>query len=103
MKIKVMEYRHHSLCCSACGAVTPAHWPADVARTSFGRRAQVVVGYLTGRLGAGHHDVVEAMVVLYGLRLSAGCVSAIQRQVSAALGAPVEQARRFVCRKKAIC
>ena len=74
---------------------------AGVERTNFGSRAQAIVGYLTGRLSASHRDVVEAMAVLYGLRLSTGSVSAIQRQVSAALGAPVEQARRFVCRQKA--
>jgi transposase len=41
------------------------------------------------------------MAVLYGLRLSAGSVSAIQRQVSAAPTAPVDEARRFVCQQKA--
>lgn len=99
--VEVTEYRRHSLCCSACGAVTQAQWPAGVARTSFGPRAQAIVGYLTGRLSASHRDVVEAMAVLYGLRMSAGSVSAIQRQVSAAPGVPVEQARRFVCQQKA--
>src|SRR5215213_9815247 len=101
VKVEVTEYRRHSLCCSACGAVTQANWPAGVARTSFGPRAQAIIGYLTGRLSASHRDVVEATAVLYGLRLSTGSVSAIQRQVSAALGAPVDGARRFVCRQKA--
>ena len=101
VRVEVTEYRRHSLCCSACGAVTRADWPAGVARTSFGSRAQAIIGYLTGRLSASHRDVVEAMAVLYGLPLSTGSVAAIQRQVSAALGAPVEQARHFVCRQKA--
>jgi transposase len=101
VRVEVTEYRRHSLGCSTCGAVTQAHWPADVARTSFGPRAQAIVGYLTGRLSASHRDVVEAMAVLYGLCLSTGSVSAIQRQVSVALTAPVDEARRFVCRQKA--
>ncbi len=101
VRVEVTEYRRHSLCCSTCGAVTEANWPADVARTSFGPRAQAIVGYLTGRLKASHRDVVEAMAVLYELRMSTGSVSAIQRQVSAALTAPVDEARRFVCQQKA--
>ena len=64
VRVEVTEYRRHSLCCSTCGAVTEANWPADVARTSFGPRAQAIVGYLTGRLKASHRDVVEAMAVL---------------------------------------
>jgi transposase len=58
-----------------------------------------VVGYLTGRLGASHRDVAEATAVLYGLRVSTGSVSAIQRQVSYALAAPAEEAARFVRRQ----
>jgi transposase len=85
VRAEVTEYRLHTLRCSACGARTRAEWPAEVARGAFGPRAQAVVGYLTGRLGASHRDVVEAMAVLYGLRLSTGSVSSIQRQVSHAL------------------
>lgn len=90
VKVEVTEYRRHSLSCGGCGAVTPAGWPAGVARTSFGPRAQAVVAYLTGCLGTSHRDVVEAMKVLYGLEVCTGSVSAIQRQVSAALAVPVE-------------
>jgi transposase len=101
VRVEVTEYRRHSLRCATCGAVTQANWPVGVARTSFGPRAQAIVGYLTGRLSASHRDVVEAMAVLYGLRIATGSVSAIQRQVSAALTAPVDEAQRFVCRQKA--
>ncbi len=101
VKVEVTEYRRHSLSCTRCGAVTQADWPQGVARTSFGPRAQAIVGYLTGRLGASHRDVVEAMEVLYGLEVCTGSVSSIQQQISAALEASVEEARRFVCRQKA--
>jgi transposase len=92
---EVTEYRRHALRCAACGALTRADWPAGVTGTSFGPRAQAVVGYLTGRLGASHRDVTEAMSVLYGLTLATGSVSAIQRQVSHALAAPAAEAGRF--------
>lgn len=96
VQAEVTEYRRHALRCRWCGAVTRADWPAGVARTSFGPRAQAVVAYLTGRLGASHRDVAEAMAVLYGLTLGTGSVSAIQRQVSEALREPVDEATRFV-------
>ena len=96
VRAEVTEYRRHALRCRRCGAVTRAAWPAGVARTSFGPRAQAVVAYLTGRLGTSHRDVAEALAVLYGLQISTGSVSAIQRQVSAALSALVDEATRFV-------
>jgi transposase len=96
VRAEVTEYRRHALRCRGCGVLTRAAWPAGVPGTSFGPRAQAVVGYLTGRLGASHRDVVEAMSVLYGLSMSTGCVSSIQRQVSEALCEPAEAARNFV-------
>jgi len=67
---------------------------------SFGSRTQAVIAYLTGRLGASHRDVTEAMSVLYGLSLSTGSVSSIQRQVSEALRGPVEEASHFIRQQK---
>ncbi|HEX8096678.1 MAG TPA: IS66 family transposase [Pyrinomonadaceae bacterium] len=95
VRAEVTEYRRHGLRCAACGALTHAAWPAGVTGTSFGARAQAVVGYLTGRLGASHRDVTEVMSVVYGLGMSTGSVSSIQRQVSAALAAPAAEAARF--------
>ena len=100
VRAEVTEYRRHSLRCGQCGVVTRADWPAGVARTSFGPRAQAVVGYLTGRLGASHRDVTEAMAVLYGLEVGTGSVSAIQRRVSEALSGPVEEAYHFTRQQK---
>jgi transposase len=96
MRAEVTEYRCHTLRCRSCGRLTSADWPTGVRQTSFGPRAQAVVAYLTGRLGASHRDVVEAMAVLYGLRMSTGSVSALQRRVSHALAAPAAEAARFV-------
>lgn len=99
VKAEVTEYRRHALRCRSCGVLTRAAWLADMPSGDFGPRARAVVGYLTGRLGASHRDVTEAMAVLYGLSVSTGSVSAIQRQVSQALAAPVEQALGFVRRQ----
>jgi transposase len=96
VRAEVTEYRRHTLRCAHCGIDNHAAWPAEMTRGAFGPRAQAVVGYLTGRLGASHRDVVEAMAVLYGLEIGAGSIAALQRRVSEALREPVGQAARFV-------
>jgi transposase len=99
MKAEVTEYRRHTLVCQACGAPNQAPWPKEAAAGSFGPRAQAAVGYLTGRLGLSHRDVVEAMTTLHGLEIGLGSVAALQNQVSKALEGPVETACKFVQRQ----
>jgi len=96
VKAEVTEYRQHTLDCPHCGAQTRAAWPEEMLSGCFGPRAQAVVGYLTGRLGLSHRDVVEAMETLHGLGLGLGSISAIQQQVSEALEQPVMTARQYV-------
>ena len=79
VKAEVTGYRRHALRRRGCGTLTPADWPVEMPPGAFGPRAQAVVGYLTGRPGASHRDVTEAMSVLYGLPPSTGSVSAMQR------------------------
>ena len=93
---EVIEYRRHTLDCQTCGVKTAAEWSAEVPDGRFGARLQATMAYLTGRLSLSHRDCVEALSVLHGARLSLGSVSALQRQVSEALAAPVETAREFV-------
>ena len=76
---EVTEYRQHTLPCVACGAQTAAAWPTQVPVGSFGPRVQAVVGYLTGRLGLSHRDVIETLEALHGLELGLGTVAAIQQ------------------------
>jgi transposase len=66
---------------------------------SFGPRTQAIVAYLRGRLHASHRDIVEAMEVLHGLKLSLGSVLALQRQVSRALAGPVQTAQGYAQRQ----
>jgi transposase len=101
VKIEVTEYRRHSLACRSCGVVTQAEWPIEMPGGAFGPRVQAITAYLTGRLGANHRDVVEALKVLYGLEIGTGSISTMQRQVSHALAVPVGEALHFVQQQKA--
>jgi transposase len=94
--VEVTEYRRHTLGCETCGVKTEAKWGEEVPAGSFGARLQATIAYFTGGLGLSHRDCVEALSVLHGASVSLGSVSALQRQVSHALAAPVETAREFV-------
>jgi len=96
---EVIEYQRHTLGCAICGVKTAAEWSVEVPDGSFGARLQATIAYFTGRLGLSQRDCVEALSVLHGASLSLGSVSALQRQVSEALAAPVETAREFVRRQ----
>jgi hypothetical protein len=96
VKAEVTEYRQHTLHCLHCGVQTRVEWPEELPSGSFGPRAQAVVGYLTGRHGLSHREVVEAMETLHGLSLGLGTVAAIQQQVSNALEQPVKTAEQYV-------
>jgi len=98
----VTEYRRHTLCCPACGERTAAAWPEGMPAGCFGPRAQATVGYLTGRLNVSQREVAEVLGVLFGLDLSLGSVSALARQVSAAVAAPVAEARAYVQAQPAV-
>ena len=100
-KAIITEYRRHRLQCPHCGATTEADWPAEMPSGSFGPRAEAMVAFLTGRLGASHRDVVEAVETMYGLNMGLGTVAAIQRRVSAALTRPAEAAQQDVRRQAA--
>ncbi|MGB8647798.1 MAG: IS66 family transposase [Anaerolineae bacterium] len=97
----VTEYRRHTLTCLACGAKTPAEWPADVPAGSCGPRLQATIGYLSGRLGLSQRDIEEALDTLFHTDLSLGSVSAQEVAVSAALAQPVTDAQTYAQRQPA--
>ncbi len=92
---EVTEYQQHTLTCMGCGAQTTAEWPVDMPTGGFGARAQAVVGYLTGRMGASQRDAEEMMETLFHTDISLGSVSDQQAEVSAALAEPVQAAIKY--------
>ena len=93
---EVVEYRRHTLICLACGVQTRPDWPVEMPPGRFGPRVQATVGYFSGRLGVSQRDVEEAMDALFHTDLALGSVSALERNVSAALAQPVEEAQAYV-------
>lgn len=96
---EITEYRRHSLCCLACGALTRAEWPGEMPSGSFGPRAQAVVGYLRGRMSLSQRDIAEGMEALYHVEMAVGSVSTLQTAVSQALAKPVAEAQTYIQRQ----
>jgi transposase len=96
---QIAEYRRHTLTCVTCGFLNRAEWPEEMPKGSFGPRAQALVAFLTGRIGASQRDVVEVLQTVYGLKISLGSIPAIQKQVSAAIEPAVQAAQDYIQRQ----
>lgn len=96
---QITEYRRHALTCVTCGFLNRAEWPEEMPKGSFGPRAQALVAFLTGRIGASQRDVVEVLQTVYGLKISLGSIPAIQKQVSVALEQAVQAAQDYIQRQ----
>ena len=90
------EYRWHTLVCGGCGAATATAWPAGMPAGGFGPRVAATAAYLTGRCGASHREAREILGAVCGLAVGLGSIAALERQVSAALAAPVAEAHAYV-------
>lgn len=96
VEAEVVEYRQHTLTCLDCGKPTTAEWPVDMPVGQFGPRLQATIGYLTGRMGMSQRDVAEMMDVVFHTDISLGSITAQEKRVSAAVAAPVQEARSYV-------
>ncbi len=95
VKARVTEYQSHQLKCQRCGSLTRAEVPVEV-RSAFGERLGASMSLLVGKYRLSKRLVCEVLSDVGGVRLSVGSVSNLEQQMSAALRAPVQQARAYV-------
>jgi len=91
----VTEYHIHTLRCG-CGACTTAQLPDGVTASGFGTGCKALVTLLTGKYRLSKQSVVELMSDVFGIDLSMGMVSKMERQVSAALAFAYDEAKAHV-------
>ena len=60
--------------------------------SAFGTRVHATAAWLTGRLGISKRNVQELLSTLFGLELSLGSISAMERRVADALETPYAEA-----------
>ena len=100
IKPVVTEYQWHQLVCTTCGEVTRAAWPAGVPSGTYGPRVQATVALCTGAYRLSKRTTQQMMDDVFGISMSVGTVSQLERATTVVLAAPVEEARTYVHEQK---
>jgi transposase len=90
---EVVEHRGYRVRCPHCAALVP---PPDLPDRAFGPRLTAMGGLLHGRFRLSMRETAEAFADLFGVPLGPGSVSALCREVGAALGEPYDAVRAHV-------
>src|SRR6266853_2433162 len=96
IKPVVTEYQWHQLVCAACGEVTRAPWPTGVPSGTYGPRVQATVALYTGSYRLSKRTTQQMMDDVFGVPVSVGTISQLEQATTAAVAAPVEEARTSV-------
>jgi transposase len=88
----VTEYQGQARTCPRCGGVTRAVIPAEVRAHSVGPRLTAALSYLAGCHGVSKRGVEEIAEALFDAPVALGTVANLEREVSAALTPPHEEA-----------
>ncbi|MCL6506360.1 MAG: IS66 family transposase [Bryobacteraceae bacterium] len=75
----VVEHQVHTLTCRRCGCRCAGELPATVPRGAFGPRVVAVVTLLTGLGRLSQRLIAQTLRDLYGLNISDGLISRLQR------------------------
>ena len=96
IKPVITEYQWHQLGCSACGETTRAPWPAGVPSGTYGPRVQATVALYTGAYRLSKRTTQHVMDEVFGVPMSVGTIGPLEQATTAAVAAPVEEARTYV-------
>lgn len=97
--VRWVEYVLHTLVCPRCGCRNAAQLPADVPLGMCAPRLQAFIAALTGAYRLSKQEAARLLIEWFGLTISPGTVSAIEKAVSEAMAASVEEARAYVARQ----
>lgn len=87
----VDEYRLHRLTCPGCGATTCGALPEGVPTGCFGPYLQAVLAMLAGAYRLSKRQVQQVAADLFGLSISTGMISKLERRSAAVLEAPYHE------------
>jgi transposase len=92
----VTEYRLHRLTCTDCGTRTCASLPAGVPTGAFGPRLQALLAALASGYRLSKRPIRQLAHDLFGLSISTGMVSKLERATAEALERPVAELQEYV-------
>jgi transposase len=87
----VDEYRLHRLSCPDCGVTTWARLPEGVPSGHFSPYTQAVLATLAGAYRLSKRQIQQLASDLFGLSISTGMISKLERQSAGALEAPYHE------------
>jgi transposase len=97
----VTEYQLHTLRCPHCQRLTQAELPGNVPRTPFGPSVHAWGSLLSGAYRISKRNVSALLSDAFGLQISPGAVSRMERRVSEALASPMAEAFEYVRQQSA--
>lgn len=92
----VTQYELFAGYCACCQRWTTATLPEGVPESNFGPRLTAFIALCTGKFRLSKRMVQEMLGDVLGIEVALGSVSNMEQTVSAALAAPVEEARAYV-------
>ena len=98
----VNEYRLHRLICPDCGEKTCGIVPAGVPSGCFGPYLQAVLAMFAGAYRLSKRQIQQVSADLFGLTISTGMISKLERQSGAVLEAPYNEVATGVHEAKAV-
>lgn len=91
------EFRRHEVECARCGALTRAPYdPNRIPSFAFGPCLTAVIGMLTGVYHLSRRRAQRLLLELFGISVSLGALSAMEKRASEALQTAYEEAKREV-------
>jgi transposase len=96
IKPELTEYRLFTGVCAACGEKHQSALPPGTPTGMLGPQAMSTVASLTGDYRISRRETQRILKNYFGLSLSLGTISNIEKEVSEALKAPVEEAKQAV-------
>lgn len=96
IKPTVTEWQLHTLTCGRCQEETTAALPEGVPVGAFSPRTVAIASLLTGFYRLSRRTAEAMLFDLFGLKMCLGSVTASEQTTSAAVQAPVAEARDFV-------
>ena len=98
----VDEFRLHRLDCPHCGATTCGTLPEGVPTGNFSPYTQAVLATLAGGYRLSKRQIQQLASDLFGLTISIGMISKLERQSAAALAEPYQELARSVQQAEAV-
>jgi len=98
----VDEYRLHRLRCPGCGATTCGTPPEGVPTGHFSPYTQAVLATLAGAYRLSKRQIQQLAADLFGLTISTGMISKLEKQSAAALAEPYHELARSVLEAEAV-